>query len=269
MILCWTVFISWLRATCALKIFPKVVWFQCLISPLRCFSFLWNIDILVPLEGLNLSQVDLTNSLKSRWVNQKASNQKGRLILLPGQFHWRAIGQWSEPETGRMEAMNSPPRWVALSDIRNLSRREAICCGPSLLLFHVNMPLFEGRSTSQLFWIKSFYMFPSLLLLLLPPYFYSILAIILKSPLDIQSGYSLFELSSDKVSKISALCMVSWGKYTLVIWSWVLVPIIWNIAWMKFLFACILSSWITRASQRTTSPPDAPWASTAVTSPPG
>ena len=111
-------------------------------------------------------------------------------------------------------------------------------------------------------------MFPSLLPLLLPPFFSSILAIILKSPPDIQSGYNLFELSSDKVSRISALCMVSWGKHRFVIWRWVVVLIMWNIDWMKFLFSCILSSWITHASQRTASPPNAPCASTVVTSPP-
>ena len=182
MILCWTDFISWLRAAWALKMLPKVVWFQCLISLLRCFSFCWKISILDPPVGLYLSQFDLTNSWKYGCVSQKTSNRKGRLMLFLGRCHWSAIGEWSDPDTRRMEAMNSPPKWGALLDIRNRSKREAICYGPSLLLFQVNKPLFEGRSTSQLLWMKSFSRLPSLILLPLPPWFSSILPIILKSP---------------------------------------------------------------------------------------
>jgi len=146
-------FMSWLRAFWAWKMLPKEVWFQCLILIFKCLSFCWNWDILEPLEGEKLLQVELTNLLNSRWDIQKASKWNGHQIFWPRRFHWRAIGQWSEPDIDRIEVANSPPKWIALSDNRNLSSYEEIWCDPSLLLFHGNKPLLEGISISQLFWM--------------------------------------------------------------------------------------------------------------------
>lgn len=144
-------FISWSRAFWAWKIFPKEVWFQCLILPLRFLSFYWNWNILVPSGGVKLFHSVLIKLLKSGWDIQKASNRNGLWMVFPKWVHWSEIGQWSDPEIGRMEAKKSLPKWMALSDNKNLSRWEETCCSPALFLFHVKSPLLKGMSISQLF----------------------------------------------------------------------------------------------------------------------
>lgn len=99
------------------------------------------------------------NSLTSGWESQKASKRKGLLMLLPGLFHFNSIGQWSDPENGMMWAVNSPPMWMALSEIRNRSRREAICSGATRLFVQVYRPLALARQSTncleQNLWVES------------------------------------------------------------------------------------------------------------------
>lgn len=87
--------------------------------------------------GRKLSHSDLTTVLNSGWMRQKASNLNGFLFDFLAFFHYKEMGQWSEPAMRRMEAHISPPSWTKLSEIRSLSNHDDICYEPALFLFHV------------------------------------------------------------------------------------------------------------------------------------
>lgn len=149
--LCCSYFISLTRSLWDLNMLPKQVWFHCLIFPLRYLSFCRNWIIFVPFGGEKLFHSVFIRLMKSGWDIHKASKRIGLWVVLLGRDQWREIGQWSDPEIGKMEAAKSSPMWIALSDSKNLSRREAIWCIPVLLLFQVKIPLLKGMSISQLF----------------------------------------------------------------------------------------------------------------------
>lgn len=121
---------------------------------------------------MKLFQTLFMKLLKSRCDSYKASKWKGRRAVLPGLFHWSVIGQWSEPMMGKIEAERSPPKWLALSESRNISNHEEIWWGPALLLFQVKAPLLKARSMSLFFWMNFFKCQLSLSSLLLPPLFF-------------------------------------------------------------------------------------------------
>ena len=129
-ILCSSIFWPW-------KMLLKVEWFHFLIFFLRFFSQCLNWNIIDPSGGVKFSQAKLTIFLKSGCERQKVSNWKGFMIESLGIIQWSKMGQWSEPNRGRIEAMMSPPKCMELSEIRNLSSREEICWDPDLLLFQV------------------------------------------------------------------------------------------------------------------------------------
>lgn len=65
--------------------------------------------MLVPFGEEKLIHSEFTRLTKSGCVIQKASKRNGLWVALPCQDHWREIGQWYEPVSGRIEAVRSPP----------------------------------------------------------------------------------------------------------------------------------------------------------------
>lgn len=125
---------------------PNYVLFQFLRICFNFFNFCWNWYILAPSGGLYDFHVSSTICLNFGFENQKASNQKGLLHHEPGRDHWSIMGQWSDPPCGKMEALKSPPRCIALSERRNLSNLEEIWLVPLCLLVQVKTPLVVGMS---------------------------------------------------------------------------------------------------------------------------
>jgi hypothetical protein len=82
----------------------------------------------------NIFPPGLESSEKSRWVSQNFSKQKGlNLGVLVCQSRV-ALGQWSEPDFGRMFASIKGPSNINVSDMRNRSslhmlpvERQTIC----------------------------------------------------------------------------------------------------------------------------------------------
>lgn len=137
MIVCRIFSISWARAFWAWKMFPKVARFHYLMCTLRNLSFCWNWNIFEPAGGRKLFHVDWIRSLKFGCVSHNDSKRKGFRVEFPGLCHWGEMGQWSDPESGKIEDERYPPMWITLFEIRNLSNREAICWVSDLLLFQV------------------------------------------------------------------------------------------------------------------------------------
>lgn len=160
-----------------------------------------------------------------------------------------------------MDAWKCPPRWMALSDIRNRSSLEAICWDPLLLLVHVYIPFEVWRSMSWFLYTNSLNPMLSHSNLARPLDFSSNAVMILKFPPLIQRGWLLLELGAMSVFSKSNIFCRSWGKYTLVRRPWILVPIRWKVVWMKKWEAW--KSWRERiwGFHKIASPPEAPDAS--------
>jgi hypothetical protein len=153
---------------------------------LKFFSNFWNLYIIEPCDISAFAHEVWESSRKSGWFRKKFPNQNGLYLGVAIVSIHSFIGQWLEPDFGRIISLIEGPSSIRVSEMRDWSSLQAICWAPDHLLYQVKVSFLYSISI-RLRWSKRSKNLPlSCLRHLEPPLFYSSVWKMLKYPPKIQ-----------------------------------------------------------------------------------